>query len=302
MAVIDIYSKRNSNPPSGNLMYHLPNPLRVQIAGVLDEALTPTRPARMYSKHVARDRRYRQLHNVLAHELGRQRLTRRAGYAQDARAEVMDFVESVQPAEVLSLLDALFHLLRNGWVNPPAPAVAAADELNYRFEEHGVGYRIEGFKAIKIGSTLLHEEVVKPTLAVLRAPHYAGAESEFQKAFTHHRRGEHEDTITECNKALESTLKVICGRHRWRFDEEKDTASRLLGIVFEKGLIPSYQQDQFTGLRSVLTGISTTRNRSGAHGAGAKPRTVPEHLAAYMIHQTAAAILYLAESEKRLGR
>ena len=95
---------------------------------------------------------------------------------------------------------------------------------------------------------------------------------------------------------------MICGRRGWPFEAERATASQLLDIVFAKGLIPSYLQDQFAGLRSVLVGISTTRNRSGGHGAGAKPREVPEHLAAHVVHQTAAAILYLAESERRMGR
>ena len=184
-----------------------------------------------------------------------------------------------------------------------AAAVAAEEELNHRFQEHGVGYRIEGFKAVKVESTLLHEEAVKPALAVLREPHYAGAEAEFQKALARHLRGDHEDTITECCKALESTLKVICTRRGWGFDEKKDTASRLIDIVFDRGLVPDYLKSQFGALRSVLeSGVPTIRNRSGGHGAGAKPRAVPESLAAYTLHLTASAILFLAELEAQRGR
>lgn len=173
----------------------------------------------------------------------------------------------------------------------------AVDELNYRFREHGVGYQVEGFKLVKVSATYTHEAIVKPALALLHAAQYEGADGEFRKAHEHYRHGRHEEAITECLKALESTLKVICGRRGWRFDE-RATARQLIEIVFQNGLIPDYLDGQFKALRGALeSGIPAIRNRMGGHGAGAKPRRVPEHLVAYALHLTAAAILFLAESE-----
>ena len=298
MTITDIYAKRG-RPSPGVLRYDLPGPLRVQIAGIVYEAMTlPEHPLASTIQEV-RDQLYGFLVYSLAHELGRVSLTRGG---DEPQAQVAVFVEREPPELVLSLLDTLFSLLLKqplGYTFAGA-LVQAQEELNHRFREHGVGYRIETFKAVRIGSDLLHEKAVRPAMAVLREPHFAGADEEFKKALGHYRHGEYEDAITECHKALESTLKVICGQRGWPFDPDKATASQLLNIVFGEGLIPSYLQDQFTGLRNVLTGISTTRNRSGGHGTGAKPRNVPEHLAAYVVHQTAAAILFLAESEKQL--
>ena len=302
VTITDIYSKRGKPTTTGVLRYDLPDPLRVQITRIVNEVLSHVRGV-LHGLVVDR----------LARELGQVSLTPKGG---DPRAQVAIFIEREQPELVLSLLDTVFSVALDRPVRElfsgafdttlmnlvNAIAVQAQEEMNHRFREHGVGYRIENFKAVRIGSELLHEEVMKPAMTLLREPHFAGADAEFRKALGHYRHGEYEDAITECHKALESTLKVICGRRGWPFNAERVTAKQLRAIVFEKGLIPSYLQGQFGGLHGCLAGPSTIRNRSGGHGAGAKPREVPEHLAAYMVHQTAAAILYLAESEKRTGR
>ena len=88
-----------------------------------------------------------------------------------------------------------------------------------------------------------------PTLSALRAYREhraarddpsAGADAEFRKALGRYRHGQYEDAITECYKALESTLKVICEWRRWPFDAEKTSASKLFDTVFDEGLIPKY--------------------------------------------------------------
>ena len=77
MAIIDIYSKRDRRPPAGGLKRWLPDPLRVQIDGIVEEALTPIERAPRITRREARDRLYARLHDGLAHELGRWRLTNR---------------------------------------------------------------------------------------------------------------------------------------------------------------------------------------------------------------------------------
>lgn len=307
MSIIDIFSKRGKRRPVTIQHSELPHPLRVQIVRILDGAIARTIPP--LAREMGRGEQvYRQMHDALAHEKGLVRLpSPDDARLVDAATRVQVFIQSAPTDDVLDLIEVALHIIgeyarRKHHTAPHSAVSQDVDELNRRFREHGVGYRIERLKVVKIGSDLLHEEAVKLAVAVLRGPGYAGADAEFGKALGCFRHGQYEDAITECHKALESTLKVICERRGWPFDAEKTTAKQLLDIVFREGLIPSYLQDQFGGLRSVLGGISTTRNRSGGHGAGAKPRKVPEHLAAYVVHQTAAAILYLAESEKRMGR
>jgi hypothetical protein len=56
-------------------------------------------------------------------------------------------------------------------------------------------------------------------------------------------------------------------------------------------------QTEFTGLRTILEGgVGTVRNKAGGHGAGENKREVPRHVAAFQLHQTAAAILLLVEA------
>ena len=172
----------------------------------------------------------------------------------------------------------------------------AVEELNVRFREHGIGYRFESGQVLRIDSEFLHQEAVKPALHLLKAAHFAGAEKEFHTAHKHYRHQRFQESINESLKALESTLKVICTRKEWSFSE-RDTASKLIQIVFGHGLIPNYLQSQFNGLRTILEGgVPTIRNRDSGHGTGTTPRQVPAHLAAYSLHLTASAIVFLAEA------
>ena len=81
---------------------------------------------------------------------------------------------------------------------------SAVFELNARFREHRVGYQYESGDIIRVDSQLIHAEVVKPALALLAAPEYAGANAEFLKAFEHYRKGDTKGCLNECPKAFES--------------------------------------------------------------------------------------------------
>ena len=242
---------------------------------------------------------YRILHEALAQEYGLSVLAD----GKNARDRVQAFL--AKTADIEQMLDVIKvalqladqHLGGEARLNPSE----AIKELNHRFREHGVGYQIEGSAAIRVDSTYIHKKIVRPALTVLRATHFENAEAEFRKAHEHYRHRRYGEANAGCLMALESTLKVICHRCGWQFDAEKDTAWRLIDIVFREGLIPDYLQSQLGALRSVLvSGVPTIRNRAGGHGAGVKRREVPEHLASYTLHLTAAAILFLADAEASL--
>lgn len=168
--------------------------------------------------------------------------------------------------------------------------------------EHSVGYQFENGQIIRIDSKLLHNEVVKPVLSLLKDKHFSGAEEEFLKAHDHCRHNRNKEAIAECLKSFESVLKGICDKNRWAYTA-KDTAKKLLEIVFEKELLPEYLQSEFSSLRSILeSGIPTVRNRVGGHGQGSEIVGVPNHLVAYAIHLTASSILFLVECENDFSR
>ena len=135
---------------------------------------------------------------------------------------------------------------------------------------------------------VLHAEAVAPAIQLLGDRGFASANQEFLSGLEDYRKGRYGDCITKCGSAFESTMKLICTRRNWTY-EQTDTASALLRVVLEKsGMEPYFEQP--------LMVIATIRNRlSSSHGAGAEPRRLPAHRARYVINATAAAILLLVE-------
>lgn len=174
------------------------------------------------------------------------------------------------------------------------------DEINARLQEAGFGFEFAGGILVKIDNYLLHQEVVKPALLLLSTPPFAPANGEFISAHAQFRAGDYETAVVDCGKAFESVLKTIGTARGWQI-KDNDTSSKLVSEAFASGFIPSYMQTQFSGLRSLLdSGTATVRNRMGAHGAGITARQVDKHLAAYQMHQTAAAIVFLVEHHEQL--
>ncbi|MDE0199479.1 MAG: hypothetical protein OXK78_14855 [Caldilineaceae bacterium] len=174
----------------------------------------------------------------------------------------------------------------------------AISELNHRFFEHGVGYQYDSGQIVRIDSQLIHAEVVRPALHVLSASMYEGANEEFLSAHDHYRKGRNKECLNDCLKAFESCLKAICDERGWAYTE-RDTARRLMSIVFDEKLIPDFMQSHFSALRSVLeSGVPTIRNRLSGHGQGPDAITVPDYIAAYALHLTASNILLLSRAER----
>lgn len=174
----------------------------------------------------------------------------------------------------------------------------AIKELKYRFREHGVGYEFNSGQIIRVDSQFLHAEVVRPALQLLAEKRFSGARDEFLTAHKHYRAGSMKECLGFCLNSLESVLKVICKSRGWPYSSS-DTASTLLQHCFDHGLIPGFWQNHYSALRTTLeSGVPTGRNKLSGHGQGENSVSVPEHLAAYMLHMAAAAIVFLINSDK----
>jgi hypothetical protein len=213
--------------------------------------------------------------------------------------EVINFVLNESDHErVLDVVEISFHL--NVPFRSSDTVQKAILELNARFRERGIGYQYESGEMIRVDSQLIHAEVVKPALALLTAPEYAGANAEFLKAFEHHRKGDTKECLNECLKAFESTMKAICTKRQWAFNPT-DAAKDLIDLCLKYDLIPQLIQCHIGGVRAALeSGIPTIRNRLSGHGQGPTVVDVPPHYASYMLHLTATTIQFLVESEKAL--
>jgi hypothetical protein len=92
-------------------------------------------------------------------------------------------------------------------------------------------------------------------------------------------------------------MKAICEKRKWSYSKTA-TAKELIQVCFDNNLVPPFWQSFYASLRSVLeSGVPTGRNKLSGHGQGATPTTVPAQLVSYMLHMTAASMLFLAEAE-----
>jgi hypothetical protein len=170
------------------------------------------------------------------------------------------------------------------------------EKINARMMEEGFGFQFENGQMVEVTSQFAHTEIVEPALAILASPIFEGANQEFRYAFDEFKQRNYDDCVADCGNAFESVIKVIAGKRGWSDVSEHDNASKLIEALYRHELIPIWMQEQMKGLRMMLQGAPTVRNKEGGHGAGETPRQVDKHLAAYQLHQTAAAIVFLAES------
>ncbi|MDP3071058.1 MAG: hypothetical protein Q8N18_12260 [Opitutaceae bacterium] len=305
MAIYDLFSKRRQREkgeaPDVFQYDVIPQPLRVQITHIIDDAFSIDAHGRdfPFTQHC-----FEILRKALCREYGKFHLIERE---RSAYLEVVNFfLTTTSTDQVLDVVELTFRFVAGPLVDNRGElyhggafdAADAIDELNARFREHGCGYQFEGGQIIRVDSQLVHAEVVKPALGLLASKQYEGPNEEFRSAFAHYRDGSFDECLVDCGKTLESTLKVICSEKNWAFDANAP-AKRLLEIVFANGLIPAFSESHFAALRSTLeNGVPTVRNKLGGHGQGGDIRVVPRHLAAYALHLTAANVVLLVEAAK----
>ena len=249
---------------------------------------------------------YELIHSALCYRYGRFSL---GGYRDSDYDAIRNFLLDTKDLErAIDVIEVSFRCIDRHVRDHPKyfprrtilPDKAIA-ELNSWFREHRVGYRYESGQIIRVDSEFLHSEVVKPALNMLSDPMYEGANAEFLSAHEHYREGRYKECMNECLKAFESCIKAICDQRGWDYSN-RDTASGLINIVLRNGLIETFMQEHFTGLRQTLVGgVPTLRNNLSGHGQGSEDVPVPEYIAAYVLHLTASNILFLAKANEEMG-
>jgi len=293
--IYDIYSKRknaDANTPDVYQYDDIPEQLRVQIAHLWRRHFE--------DKFPSGDDNYQVFYKIAVQKLceeyglfhlndARQK-THRSGNRYDE--ELRKFLLEEQDTDrVLDAVELAFNTISNEEAN---------QDLNTRFKEHGVGYEYVDNRIFRIDSQYIHKETVVPALVLLGYSSYSGAEMEFLEAHKNYRHQDYSGTLNECLKAMESTLKIICNKRGWAYNQ-KDTAKKLLDICFDNELIPSFWQSHFSALRSCLeSGVPTGRNKLSGHGQGDTPTEIPQHIASFVLHETATNIKFLVEAERSL--
>jgi hypothetical protein len=250
---------------------------------------------------------WEEVHSKLRYLVGRPNLTKNNSITsrfQDTADfliscpddNVLDFIEYIfqtqaamrlQEEEIIQDINQFFRA--DDLPYEVTPSVWAKKDSNLRgFASGGSHVLVNWPQVILRDDEVTHEWAVGPTLTLLRDKSFTSANTEFLKALADFRKGDYDDCLTKCGSAFESTMKIICDRKGWPYDQ-KDTAGPLVSKVIKiSGLDNIFDQP--------LMIVATLRNRlSSAHGSGVQTRNVPAHVAKYAINATAAAILLLVE-------
>jgi AbiJ N-terminal domain 4 len=316
MAVVDLFSKRKKREQgdaSDVYTYsQIPEQLRVQIIHIWWDAIG--KPGELHDHGNIVKSAYEHIVKTLRREYGVFTLTKELhSRRQDENplAELTKFfLEETDTLKLIDVIELSFRLIdsvvrNNGYLSRYGDAGqfsdAAIKELNVRFREHGVGYYYANRIIMRVDSELIHGDAVKPALTILRQKGFESAEQEFVSAHKHYRAGQNSQALIDCCKSFESVMKIICTKRDWKFEKTKP-ASHLIDVCLANNLIPAYWQSHFTGLRQMLeAAIPTPRNKIAGHGAGTSPAVEPSvELTGYVLHMTAATILFLTEAEKNI--
>lgn len=311
MAIFDLFSKRQKrlrgDVPDVYVYDQLPQSLRVQIVHIWTDTLG--NGEQYWNGQVKQS--YEFIVNTLCREYGLFKLPGAKDYGdRDFINELVNFL--LQSDDIEKALDGIELSFRvidrftRNWEylrrhNANELADQAISELNNRFKEHGIGFQFVEGEIVRVDSELVHVEAVKPALRLLNEKSYQGAQQEFLSAYEHYRHGKNKEALNDCLKAFESTMKAICDKRGWAY-QQNATSKALIKVCFDNDLVPSFWQQQLSSLRSMLeSSIPTGRNKLSGHGQGTTPTSVPAHLVAYMLHMTASTLVFLTTAEKSLS-
>lgn len=299
MAIFELYSKRqkklHDGVPEVYDFDHIPKSLKVQIIHIWDDAIGIDDN---YS--TVEEETYEELHKLLCREYGVFNLV---GRNHSAKTDIVSFfLNTDNHKTALDIIELTFKFIDivvreepHKYLNAKMKPDHAIEELNGRFKEAAIGYSFENNEIIKVDSTLMHNEITKPTIALTWNRKFEGANDEYMKAHDHYKHGRNKECLSECLKAFESTLKTICQEKDWEFASNA-TARTLIQICFNNELIPTFTQNQFTSLRSLLeSGIPSIRNKLGGHGQGQVPQKVDDEMTRYALNLTGTNIIFLIE-------
>jgi len=297
MAIFDLFSKRqkrkNGDVPEIYTFNEIPKNLRIQINHIWDDAIGTD----VYGEYIE-EKTYDDIHKILCREYGVYNLISDQMYPKEN--VISFFLNATDINKTIDVIDLFFKYINTiienekwKYINKKITSEQAIHELNERFKEAGIGYAFENNEIIRVDSTFIHNEITKPTIALIWDSKFSGANDEYMKAHEHYRNGRNKECLNECLKAIESTLKTICKIKNWQY-AETDTARKLIQICFTNNLVPTYTQNQFTSLKNLIeSGVPTIRNKQGGHGQGQNIINVDDKLTQYALNLTGTNIIFL---------
>ena len=301
MPIFETYSKRKTGLPEIYTYDTIPNKLKNQVYHIWNRFFNQQNIPMEHEKFVRNE-----IYQTILEEEGEKKLYYNEHYVDnDPKRQVENYFDSLQDTDkILDVVEITFYFIsrlykflidQNPYLQIYYTDVKALEDLNSRFKENGIGYQLENGKIVRTDSKYIHSEITKPTLSLLINTRFLGANEEYLKAHEHYRHGRNKECLTECLKAFESTMKIICTEKGWIFNQT-DTTNKLVQICFQNNLVPAFTQNQFSSLQNLLvSGIPTIRNKLGGHGQGQIPQRVDDEMTRYALNLTGTNIIFLVE-------
>jgi hypothetical protein len=219
MGIYETYTKRQRRFESAGKqdVYKyddIPEEFRVQVVHIWKDTIGPYR-TRSYGRVSPGNDLWLEIHDTLARERGVFRL---GGHVGDPYQTCSSYLLTADTGQVLDIIELTFRVIDRVVIdrvvrrwNSEQRYLAevrqnpddAIEELNQRFKEHAIGYQyIEGI-LVQLDSQFVHEEIVKPALALLNAAGFDGPAEEFIGAFEHYRHGRNKEAIEIAPRLVE---------------------------------------------------------------------------------------------------
>lgn len=174
----------------------------------------------------------------------------------------------------------------------------AFDRVNVRLLRAGIGWKLTEHGLIQIEDEAFFENVTAPCLSALGRKGYRQAYGHFLDAYKCLKEGEFIEALTNCGRAFESIVKTRLVSLVNNVDHKNWNA--LKPLLKEHMSIPPYMESYLNQLLGVMEGVPTARNKDGGHGKSEDVHVVAdENFIRFIINQTAANILFIAEAEFR---
>jgi hypothetical protein len=299
----NVFSQRNAAPCKALTYDRIPKECRMQVKHIISDFFSSDHMRGPSEAHLwpVVHKELKKLHGT--DNLYREKLyNAMRGYISSS-AEVLGYLEIQNDFnKTMDIIEVVFRMItiapdlmkELGYLEDVNPQLVI-DDLNNSFKRYCLGYKFEGGMLIRIDSELIYTDVTKKVIPLLSNPDYSNINQEYMLAHHYYRVGHnsYEDCIQNCNKAVESTMKIICHKKGYTYSQ-KDSTRELVNILFKNNFVPTELHQYFTGIRKTLEeGVNVIRNAAGGHGKGTKKISITENYVSYTLNITGASIKLL---------
>lgn len=294
--MLGLFSERNKakNIDEVIIFDELPKKLRVQLMYIVEE---------MLDKY---DGSYELIHKLICEEHGKLSLHSFNELGYNDKDSILEAIldENYEHNIIFDIIELSFRyksmmLKKFHDINEITEILEPYyNKLNCRFKESSVGYKMVNYEIIRIDSEATFTEIIEPAINLTYNKLFENVNNEYVEAIKAYQSNDNEKCLIKCLKSFESTMKIICDKKRWKYDD-KDTSNKLLDICYKHELIPAKMQSEYSSLRSLLeSGIGPVRNHYAGHGKGSEKMVVEDNLARYALNTTGSCILFLIDASE----